>query len=339
MLEKSLLNKRIIIKLLKDKYGLNINSVRKINKGSANIYKIIDNNNELYILKEFQLKYNKDDIDKEISIIRFLKDKGLKVPKYNKLLNGKYSFINEGHIVVLQQFIEGYSKSKNKGTMEQTIESATYLGKIVKELENYPHEINFKKENWFNLNFDTSIENYKKLINMVKEDKYKDKIIDDLNEKIHMLEELKKIDFDNIEKVSIKFTHGDYSVMQFIYLEDKINSIIDFVSACDMPIIWEIIRSYSYIYYKNKNGKFDVEGFLPYIKEYLKYSKLNKYDLEYMPYIYLIQLLNSSFGYKQYIESNNLDLLKFAFYRTNICRHLFLNAKKISATLLKEIRL
>ena len=339
MIEKSLLNKKKIVKLLKENYDLNVYSSRKINRGSANIYKIIDEKNNIYILKEFQLKYNKQDIDKEISIIRFLEERNIKVPKYIKLLNGDYSFVYEGHVIVLQQFIEGYSIPKNKGNMEQSIESATYLGKIVKELENYPHEVNFKKDSWFNLNFDDSIEKYKKLIDKVKDDKYKERIISDLNEKIDMLTELKEINFDNIDKVSIKFTHGDYSVMQFIYLNNKVNSIIDFVSACDMPIIWEIIRSYSYIYYKNKNGKFDIEGFIPYVKEYLKYSKLNKYDLEYMPYIYLIQLLNSSFGYKQYIDSGNLELLKFAFYRTNICRYLFINSKKLSEILLKEVKL
>ena len=339
MLEKSCLNKKKIVKLLKEKYGLNTIRVRKINRGSANIYKIATSDEKLYILKEFQLKYNKDDIDKEISIINYLKERNLKVPKYIKLLNNDYSFINEGHAIVLQEYINGYSMSKNKGTMKQSIESAAYLGKIVKELENYSHDFNFRKESWFNFKFDSTIEKYKQLIERVNDDKYKDRIIKDLNEKIDMLEELKKISFDDIDKVSIKFSHGDYSVMQFIYLDDRINAIIDFVSACDMPIIWEIIRSYSYIYYKNKNGKFDLEGFIPYVKEYLKYSKLNKYDLEYMPYIYLIQLLNSSFGYKQYIESNNLELLKFAFYRTNICRYLFINSKKISEMLLKEFKL
>lgn len=339
MLEKSCLNKKKIVKLLKEKYGLNATSVRKVNRGSANIYKIATSDKKLYILKEFQLKYNKNDVDKEISIINYLKDKNLKVPKYIKLLNNDYSFINEDHTIVLQEYISGYSMPKNRGTMEQSIESAAYLGKIVKELENYPHEFNFKRDSWFNFKFDSTIDKYKQLIEKVKDDKYKERIVKDLNEKIDMLEELKNISFNNIDKISIKFSHGDYSVMQFIYSNEKINSVIDFVSACDMPIIWEIIRSYSYIYYKNKNGKFDLEGFIPYVKEYIKYSKLNKYDLEYMPYIYLTQLLNSSFGYKQYIENNNLELLKFAFYRTNICRYLFINSKKISEVLLKEIKL
>lgn len=335
MIEKSLLNKKLIINIVMEKYGIKIVKSRKVNRGSANIYKLEDENLNVYILKEFQLKYKKENIDKEINIINFLSQKDIKVPKYIQLLNGEYSFINNEHVITLQKYINGYVLEKNKCNLEQTIESAEFLGKIVQELENLEHEYNFKPKSWFDTNFDDAIKNHKKIIENIKEDEYKEVILNDINEKISMLEEMKKINFTNLDKVTIKYTHGDYSVMQFIYLNGKINAIIDFVSASDMPIIWEIIRSYSYIYKKNKNGNFDIDGFLLYVKEYLKYTTLNKYDLEYMPYIYLIQLLKSTFGYKQYIESKNLDLLKFGIYRTNICRNLMKQSKNI-AEILKE---
>ena len=49
-----------------------------------------------------------------------------------------------------------------------------------------------------------------------------------------------------------KNTHGDFNVLQLIYKNNHINSVIDFVSACNMPVVWELIRSYSYI---DKNVK------------------------------------------------------------------------------------
>ena len=48
-----------------------------------------------------------------------------------------------------------------------------------------------------------------------------------------------------------------------------------------------------------------------------------------MVLLYLIQIVNSLYGYRQYIEFNNNDLLEFAFFRTDLCRFLYKNYKKI----------
>ena len=58
-----------------------------------------------------------------------------------------------------------------------------------------------------------------------------------------------------------------------------------------------------------------------------------------MSYIYLIQLLSSTYGYKEYINNNeNIELLEFAHFRTNICKYLFKNAENISTRLLENIK-
>ena len=146
--------------------------------------------------------------------------------------------------------------------------------------------------------------------------------------------------FIDTKKLTIKNTHGDFNVLQFIYKNNHINSVIDFVSACKMPVVWELIRSYSYIDKNAQNGIFNLDTFTDYIKEFNKYVKLNEYDLKYMSYIYLIQLLSSTYGYKEYINNNvNVDLLKFGYFRTNICKYLFKNAENISNRLLKNIKI
>ena len=115
-------------------------------------------------------------------------------------------------------------------------------------------------------------------------------------------------------------------------------TVIDFVSACKMPIVWEIIRSYSYIDKEAKDGEFNLDTFVDYVKTFNKYVKLNKYDIKYMSHLYLIQILNSNFGYKQYIyDHQKTSLLEFGYLRTNICRYLFNNANKISERLEKEL--
>jgi hypothetical protein len=105
-----------------------------------------------------------------------------------------------------------------------------------------------------------------------------------------------------------------------------------------MPIVWEIIRSYSYIDSDAKNGKFNLDHLVEYVKTVNKHVPLNKYDIEYMPYVYLLQLLNSTYGYKQYInDPRKIGLLEFGYFRTNICKYLFENATLISEKLLNCI--
>ena len=145
-------------------------------------------------------------------------------------------------------------------------------------------------------------------------------------------------DFSDMSKLTVMNTHGDYSVLQFIYEDGKINAIIDFVSDCRMPIVWEIIRSYSYIDPKAKEGKIDIDNLVQYVKTFTNYVKLNEYDFKFMSYLYLVQLLASTFGYKQYIADNSkTSLLDFAFFRTRLCKYLFENAEKITKTLMEEL--
>ena len=105
-----------------------------------------------------------------------------------------------------------------------------------------------------------------------------------------------------------------------------------------MPIVWEIIRSYSYIDPKAKDGKIDIDNLVEYVKVFANYVKLNKYDFKFMSYLYLVQLVASTFGYKQYIADNSkTSLLDFAIFRTNLCRFLFRNAEQISNILIEKL--
>lgn len=335
MLEKSVFtNKKETINFIKEKYGINVTNIKRINRGSANIYSL---NNDEYILKEFQSKYTKEEIEKEITIINHLKKDDIKVPSYIKT----YSLYKD-KVVIIQKFIEGYTLNRNEGNYEQTIECAKVYGMIVKSLESLDillplNDLSFSKEN-----LTKGIEKHQKLLELIndKDDEETLKIKRDLEEKINMIKNISKENiFIDTKKLTIKNTHGDFNILQFIYKNNHINSVIDFVSACKMPVVWELIRSYSYIDKDVKNGIFNLDTFTDYIKEFNKYVKLNDYDLKYMSYIYLIQLLSSTYGYKEYINNNeNIELLEFAHFRTNICKYLFNNAENISTRLLENIK-
>ena len=331
MLENSILNEEIIKKLLKEHYDIDTQNITKINKGSANIYNI-DN---MYILKEFSSDREVSAIEKEYKIIKHLDKKGLSVPTYKETIDDKCYIIYEGRIIIVQIYLDGYTMDNNTGDYDKTIESATLLGKLTKALEDYDLESVYteypSKEK-----LEKGITKLTDLKNRINDDNpYKDKIISDLERRIEISKDLLNFNFENIKKVTLKVCHGDFSVQQFIY-NDNSTAIIDFETVRKMPIDWEIIRSYSYVDKECKDGKFNINTFIDYVKEVQKYINLTEYDLKYMPYIYIFQLVSSTFGYKEYNNDySKTSLLDFAFFRTNLCNYLYDNLELLSSELLK----
>ena len=335
MLEKTVFTNKTIISTVKKKYNIDIYKIEKLNRGTANIYSLNDNK---YIFKEFQSRFNKKDIIKEIKIINHLRKDKLPVPEYIPTVTNRYYFTYKGKTVIMQKFIDGYTIESNTGTDEQILESAKYLGMMLKSLKT----LEFKLprgliETWFERDLlKEGLEEHKELLSTVDKNKYP-RIYDDLKDKIEILESIKKSDYKDFDKLTMMNTHGDFSVLQFIYKKDKVHAIIDFVTACNSPVIWEIIRYYSFIDPRCKDGVIDIPMFIKYVREVTKYIDLNEYDYRYMVSLYLVQVLASTFGYKQYLKDNTkVGLLEFGYFRTNLCRYMYKNNKKITDTLLKE---
>ena len=338
--EKTKLTKEKIIEIVTNDYGLlGTIEINYINRGTANIFKITVDDKK-YILKEFNSERTLKYIEKEINIINYLSTKGISVPKYLQLKNGEYHTNIEDRIIIMQEFIEGEILEDNEANYEQLIKSATLLGKLIKELEEYP---DLDDEDIINQKFSKrylldSIEKIEIEKNKIKNDnEFKEKFIEDYELKIKMAEELSKtFDFEIMNKLTIKNTHGDYCNLQLIYNDKKEITVIDFETVKKMPIIWDIMRSYCYMDKDAKDGNINIENLKEYVREVNKYVQLNEYDLKYAAYIFLIQLTGSVFGYREY--NNNYEqknLLRFALFRTKICKDLYRNSNKISNELLK----
>ena len=103
MIEKTVFeNNEEIILYVKEIYGLDIHNVRKIDRESANIYSLNDNKQ---ILKEFQSKYSKVEIDKEIEVINHLRKFDIKVPKYVRTLNNRYDDVYKNKTIIIKQLV------------------------------------------------------------------------------------------------------------------------------------------------------------------------------------------------------------------------------------------
>lgn len=336
MIEDTILDDKQIIELVARYYGIAIDNVTKLDRGSANIYSL---NHRTYILKEFQSSYKIEDLLKEIEIINHLNRNNFLVPQYYETKEKKFFVVYKNRLIILQKFIAGETKEMHSGEYEEVIDSAMVLAKMTLELKSLNYKLpimDYKK--WINpedlgiskaqlKSFIDNLDN--KFFNIKEELSVKLTIFNKIEEKI------KTLDFDNL---TILNTHGDYNVLQCIYKDNKICSVLDFVTACKMPIVWEVIRSYSYIDKCAIDGEFNLNNLIDYVFEFNKIIPLTKKDLIAMPYLYLCQLLSSNFGYKQYIkDTSKIDLLKFAQFRTKLCIYLFKNMDNIIEMLLTKI--
>lgn len=321
MIEKRLLNKTKIRKLFRDEYSLNAKNIELVSSGSAEIYKI---DNE-YILKLFQSKYTKKEILKEVKVINYLKKKNIPVPTYVKTNKNDYVVKIENRFLIVQYYIDGKTKDKFEGTIDEIKECGYLHGLIVKSLLGYKN-VQIDKMDWYNKK--ENIAKIKKIIKMGNNKLIKE----DLNKKISMIENL-NYDFKDIDKITFYTSHGDFSYLQFIYDNDGVKAIIDFIKVKKLPIVWEIIRSFTYMDKDAKKGIINVDNLVLYVKEFMKLVPLSKTDLEYMPYIYVCQLLRSTYGYKEYYLNKNKEALQFAHFRTNLCEYLYKNAEMLSKKL------
>lgn len=322
--------------ILEKEYNIKVLSITKIDRGTSNIFKIETNQNK-YILKEFISTRKKETIIKEIKIIDFLRERNMNVPKYVRTKSNNYYIENEGRIIIVQEFVDGYTIDNNTGDYNQVMKCASVLGKLTKKLMDYPELSNENIiDEYFSKNrVHLGIEKMKQIRKNIKEDnEYKEQIEKDLDYRIKILEEIgRKFDFYIINKLTMLNSHGDFCSQQLIYNDNKEPTIIDFEKAKKLPIVWEVIRSYSYI-----DKKFEIENLVDYFKEFTKYVTLNEYDLKYASYLYLVQLASSPYGYKEYNDDYaQKDLLDFAFFRTNLCKILYENLENISLRLTENI--
>lgn len=330
--EDSLFDIREVKKVLFEQYGINVAKVKRINRGSANIYEIYSDDAH-YIMKEFQRKINMENVQTEYNVVNHLKKYEINTPEYCLNKSGEICFNHKNKMVILQKYIEGNVLETNKSTKEQIIESINLLGKIIKALEDYEYELPYFKRYIMTQKLcDKDIFNIEQLILKTNNTEVKEI----LNEKRGILLKLRNLNFDWQDKLTIKKSHGDFTVSQFIYdKENKINAILDFVATRNIPVAREIIRNYFFMAKEIKKQKIDFKFFLEYVKEFMKIYELNYYDLQYMPLLYLIELSRTVYGYEQFINNNSAEYLKLGNQLYNQCKCLEKNYQELSERLIK----
>lgn len=317
-------------------YDIKVSSIEKMKIGTADLYNL---NNCEYVFKVFQDKYTPKEIVFELEVFNVLRKSGVNVPTYVKTITGEYYKEHKGLVTTIQEYIKGKSIDMNSGNKSMLLDLASCYGKIIKVLNN--SNLLFPETNISDWYSDDTINNaIEKLFNVIELaiSQNENEIADELKSKVSLLKDVRtKHNLDELSKLTVLKSHGDFNHLQCLYNnENKIIAVLDFVSSSTMPVSWEIIRSYSYLDEDAKEGRINIENLKNYVEEVMKYQTLSKDDIKYMCLIYYVQLLTSSFGYKQYLaDKSNTDLLKFARFRTKLCVDLSENMDKYTIELLK----
>lgn len=341
-IQKTNLNDEKIIDIMAKNYGIEVLDIVKVDRGTSNIF-VINTYNKKFILKEFISKRKKDTIIKETHIINFLEEKNINVPKYLKTINGEFWIENEGRIIIVQEFIEGYTIENNTGDYNKVIQCATVLGKLTNALIDYPElsDEGIIEKNFSKSSIRAAIQKMEYLkCNLNQDNVFKKQIEKDIILRLEILRNIEKsFDFNVVKNMTMLNSHGDFCSQQLIYNNSEEPVVIDFEKAKKLPIVWEVIRSYSYIDENVKDGNININILVDYFKEFAKYIKLSRYDLKYAVDIYLLQLTGSTYGYKEYNDDySQEELLDFAFFRTKLCKNLYDNRETIRLQLLKNVK-
>jgi Ser/Thr protein kinase RdoA (MazF antagonist) len=337
-LEATVLSPENIRHLLKIHYGVRVLAARRLPFGSANCYRIEDEQKS-YFLKEFQACFQREDVVREAELAETLAARGIPTARFYRTRSGEWTFEFEGHALCLEEYIDGRPYGYDGFPPALLPQAAALLGKLHIAMRgcDLPQDMG---ATWFSPEAALQSQNgYDALLSALEarpSDPCYEKIRADLRFKRDLLRTCSAW-MPALDGVTYSPTHGDYQGCQLIGDGREIKAVIDFSSARTLPVTWELLRSFAQTsVFCRKEARIDIPGLCAYVRAYLPYAPLTAQDLAAAPYIYLYQLARSKFGYTQYLKTESEDrenLLQFAFWRTRLCRELFDHAREIAGAL------
>lgn len=307
---------------VQNNYGFLPTQVMKLSGGSANCFKIMGED-RAFFLKELQVKFSRESLEREISVCDIIKRSGIPTSEFVKAINGSYICEQAGHLLHMQLFMDGDTYEKNQFEEPLLLQSAGLLGKIHCGLADVSFLPDRFPDAWFiDWNKNDSIKKHTNIKNKVKgsgiRTDLQEKIIEACDRKITLLNkfDMDYMTFTNLKRVN---SHGDYNNLQLLWNKNNIAAVIDFSSAAKLPAVWELIRSYTYGAKECSDGtEIDFRRLTQYIDSYLNIAELSEFDIDHMVKFYYFQLLRSSFG----LNSTDEKTIAFGLWRTNMCEYL-----------------
>jgi len=277
-------DKIILSKLIEDNYDLEIIDLKLIEGQFCEIYSMQTNKGK-YAVKTLHL--GEHDMEQEGHLTKILYDNGINVARILKTNKGMYHVETEDMQFHVQEFIEGRTWKVNTAPEWFLKKSAVTIGKVHDILKDYGELKSTMSDHFLNKGIINHLKNhYMGKLNVATEQK-DTRLIPLLEERVKYLERVSKFDID-VTKLTYSNSHADFHIGQIITNGENL-TVIDWTSACRMPVCFEVIRSYVFAAPECRNGEINSDGLKRYINHYFKYFSLNDYDIQMMPYVFYFQ--------------------------------------------------
>ena len=305
-----------LARLLEKHYGLRAQSVARVSEGVGGEVYVVEADAGRFVLKGTE----KSDLraQKEPHIVEYAARHDIPVPEFLPTKDGGWFFYNNRKQYNLRPYMEGTVYSYGEAPDWLMGESACMQGRIHAALAGFgPLTQALGPDFPGFLRSDAPRASYARTLALAK--KAGDtSVIEDIEYRLARLHTLQERGYD-CDRFTVGNTHGDYKVQNLVCGEGRIAAVIDWTSACALPLCLEVIRAYSHA-----APALSIEGLRAYAEEYRRFAPLNDYDLEMMPWVFRDLLLASDY-YGQYYASksrNRADYLAQARFATGVLRWL-----------------
>lgn len=271
------MNKNII----ENNFNLKVSDIELLDKHFGTELYLTSTDVGKYIIKVLPLYM--ENVKNEGELTEYLYNHGLKVARFMKSKEDAYVVKTPKFQFTVQQFIEGESLSVNTAPDWFISKSAEFLGQTALLLKDYKGlSSRFGKEFFSTKTVRRKMWQYKKELVRAKKAKDMD-VIPVWEEQIRHLKKISKFHIDT-DKLTYANSHGDYHIGQAI-IQNNDFTVIDWSSACRLPICLDVITSYVFSNPTCAEGKIDAEGLKKYINQFTKKFPLSEYDIKAMPYV------------------------------------------------------
>lgn len=286
--------------------------------GDNYCYKIVTPEHEV-VLKEMSINAMNHP-KMEPVVAETLNSAAIPTPRFYQTIDRSYVWELKNKLFHVQQFIPGRVYARHTAPDWLMWDSAELLGQIHEALSQLPPLEDGMGIGWYMSYQSEQTRKSYQHTNDLAEQMGQPLLAADARYRLTLVPWLDQFKFD-FERLTRRNTHGDYHAGQLICGEMHIEVVIDLTTACVHPIIWELIRAFTFADPECREGSINLERFKEFINLYLKHGYLTPYDLQMMPYFYFYQLLRSNY-IQQYLDadaSGKSLALELAIWSTKMC--------------------
>lgn len=338
-IERTTLTQQTIARLLDEHYEIEVRGVQRLPLGTANCYRVHTDLDDVF-LKEYQSGFDAQTVRREAAIVARLSWEGIPTALFLPTRRNEAFIEHDGHIICLQEFIEGETYGYNDFPRAMLPELGKMLGRLHTAMQGLDLPVSMAGE-WLD-GYDPAAQaaRFAGLSALARQrgDALADRIARDMDYRSELAQ---RCDGYRAHYAGVTYTptHGDYQGCQVICADGRIRAVTDFSAACTQVAVWEVMRSFVQSDSEcRRTARIDAEALCDYVRRYMNYAYITRTDLAAMPYVYLFQLARSSYGYREYLTTDSEDragLIDFAFWRTAMCREVESRAQELSDALTK----